>query len=372
MRIRLIFLLFFFKINIIYSMLVFSSSIDLYSITINVESKSEKHRMDVAKAALINIFVKITGEEDVLKRYPTLAQHTKNAIKYISSFSYYEENIDNDQNIHLKSYEEEILPYSTLIIKFNFEPQEIRRILIDAKAPFWGSKRPSTLVWFIHQSGSRKTFSNNDDFDFLNTFKEYAKFRGLPVTEPILDLNEISILNDEKHWDEIYNDIYLSSKKYKSDIIYIIKFNELSEGGWIALSSMKYENEIIKHDFMGEDINQFLKNNLNYLTSKLAEKFSIIGSNTYTNENYIIKISNINNYKQFSYLTQTLSSISALRSLKIKKINNEALYFSFPSSIQLKKLITIMSLNDRLIRIDQSLNPIPNGSVDLSYMWNDK
>ena len=357
MNLKIFFFTILVNISSIYSIKVFSQSIDLFSTILSVPSISEIHREEAARTGITSIFVKITGDSNVLKTYPKLISYSKNATNYLSSFSYIE---DSNHSFNKKNH---------LSIKLNFQPEEIKQILIDAQAPFWGSKRPEILIWFINQSGAIKSFSQVDDFDFINNLYEHIQFLGLPIVEPILDLSEISILTEEKNWDEIYEDVYSESNKYNADIIYIIQFSEKIDGGWLLLSLKKDYKDIIIESYIGDDILNFLKMHFTNLASNLAKNFSIPSYNISTLDHHIIKISNINTYTRFRNLIMEMSDVSALESIKVKKINGGVIYFSVPSNIPIQKLITIISLNKNLIKNDIDLQNIQDDRFDLSYKW---
>lgn len=369
MHIKTFILLFIFKLIITYSVSVSSSSVDLYSSVMSIPSKSEEDRKLAAKVALKNILVRSTGDEDILKNYPKLVSYIKKPLEYISSFSYFE---DDSLSPFMRSFEtdtEAFLNKSSLKIKFYFQTEEIKKILVDSDAPLWGSNRPVTIVWFIHEEGSKKSFHIHNDFEFLSSFYSYTKFRGLPVIEPIFDLSEISILNNENEWTDIYNDIYHSSQKYNADIIYIMRFSNRSDGEWIALSTLKFKDQYINEYHAGSNIVNFLKKDMDSLTGKLAKSFAVSNYNNISNNEYLIEVSNISNYKEFKMLMGSFFDISALNSIKIKKINKEVIYFSFPSNVPIKKLITIISLNKHLLKVDKNHNSNDNIQTNLSYKW---
>jgi len=357
MNIKIFFFLIIVNISSINSVKVFSQSVDLFSTILDVDSISNFHREEAARTGIVSILVKITGDSKVLENYPKLIPYSKNATNYLSSFSYIEDlNHSFNEKNHLR-------------IKLNFQPEEIKQILIDAQAPFWGSKRPEILIWFINQSGATKSFSQGDDFDFINNLYEHIQFLGLPIVKPMLDLSEISILTEEKNWDEIYDGLFSQSTKYNADIIYIIQFSEKIDGGWLLLSLKKDYKDIILESYIGDDILNFLRIHFTNLASTLAKKFSIPSYNISTLDYHIIKISNINTYTRFRNLIMEMSHISALESIKVKKINRGDIYFSVPSNIPIQKLITIISLNKNLIKNEIDLQNNKDYRFDLSYKW---
>ena len=72
-------------------------------------------------------------------------------------------------------------------------------------------------------------------------------------------LSEISILTEEKNWDEIYEGLFSQSTKYNADIIYIIQFSEMIDGGWLLLSLKKDYKDIILESYIGDDVLNFLR-----------------------------------------------------------------------------------------------------------------
>ena len=65
-----------------------SEAVDLFTVTVDVESESNQERGLASRAALKTLFVRVTGDKLATETYPLLAKSLAKADRYIASFSY--------------------------------------------------------------------------------------------------------------------------------------------------------------------------------------------------------------------------------------------------------------------------------------------
>ena len=82
----------------------------------------------------------------------------------------------------------------------------------------------------------------------------------MPIVKPILDLSEISIITEEKNWNEIYDGLFSESNKYNADIIYIIQFSQKMMVDGFYSSLKKDYKDIILESYIGDDHFKFFEN----------------------------------------------------------------------------------------------------------------
>jgi hypothetical protein len=63
-------------------------SVDLYSVVMPIESRSESQRNSQAQSALKHIFIRISGDPHVVDNYPGLQNYISKAGRYIASYQY--------------------------------------------------------------------------------------------------------------------------------------------------------------------------------------------------------------------------------------------------------------------------------------------
>ncbi|MGB1192218.1 MAG: DUF2066 domain-containing protein, partial [Pseudomonadales bacterium] len=164
-------------------LLLASEAVDLFTITVDVDSESRQERAVASRSALKTLFVRATGDPLVLESYPLLANSLTKVDRYIASFSYStviekedSETIDSfaDLDIELDTSPSDVSddvsalsveeaasePVKILRLQLVFQAEAIKTLLRQAGAPFWQANRPGVLVWLVEQQANDRVLVN--------------------------------------------------------------------------------------------------------------------------------------------------------------------------------------------------------------------
>ena len=70
--------------------------------------------------------------------------------------------------------------------KMQFNADQIKQLLVEAKLPYWPPSRKNILVWLVQDDGSQRSILwENSASELVTQFKTLSELRGLPVTIPM-------------------------------------------------------------------------------------------------------------------------------------------------------------------------------------------
>jgi uncharacterized protein len=200
------------------SALVAGQKVDIYSAEALVKNQSEKERNAAARASIGGLVVRVSGQRGALDN-PAVKAALPKAQNYLFGFSY-------------KSSAERITEkgktYTAVGLQLNYEPKAIEQLLREAQLPLWPAVRPKLLIWLVakDQTGLHLVPELVDS----QALQAQAKYRGLPISRPTLDLEDSISLSADDLWSLNLEKIKAASIRYNPDAILIGRYTPYSLG----------------------------------------------------------------------------------------------------------------------------------------------
>jgi hypothetical protein len=388
-----------------------SEAIDLFTVTIDVESESQQERVFASRAALKTLLIRVTGDKTALSTYPLLATSVENAQRYIASFSYQTVLIkpvvdtantlssavddepafllENPSSILLASNTplnsdsalnnnavttQADIPKAQEVLRLNivFQADAIKELLRQAVAPFWQANRPGVLVWLVEQSGDQRRMINADIApDIFRALDRGAEARGVPLIQPLLDLEEASLISASDIWDLSVATINLASNRYDNGAVLVGKFSQAYDKSWFGQWMLLYKGERQVEHYRGNALADYFIQGSDMVADRLAADYAVAGNQEQMSKSLTIKFSGIRNPADYLALSEYLRQVPALKTIQLSHVDGEHCYFSLDGSNDVAQLRALIELNKRLVPAginsrDKFL------SNQLHYQWLDR
>ncbi|MBT6578780.1 MAG: DUF2066 domain-containing protein [Cellvibrionales bacterium] len=388
-----------------------SEAIDLFTVTIDVESESRQERIVASRAALKILLIRVTGDKSALSAYPLLATSVENAQRYIASFSYQTVLIkpvvdtantlssavddepafllENPSSILLASNTplnsdsalnnnavttQADIPKAQEVLRLNivFQADAIKELLRQAVAPFWQANRPGVLVWLVEQSGDQRRMINADIApDIFRALDRGAEARGVPLIQPLLDLEEASLISASDIWDLSVATINLASNRYDNGAVLVGKFSQAYDKSWFGQWMLLYKGERQVEHYRGNALADYFIQGSDMVADRLAADYAVAGNQEQMSKSLTIKFSGIRNPADYLALSEYLRQVPALKTIQLSHVDGEHCYFSLDGSNDVAQLRALIELNKRLVPAginsrDKFL------SNQLHYQWLDR
>ena len=162
---------------------------DLYSGEVAVLSQAEDDRVQVVPDALIQVLQKLSGRRD-LPLTPVLDEALVNANRMLLSYRYTNfERVGPDGTV-----EEE------LRLVASFTQPEVDRLVQQLGLPRWQQERPAVQLWVVVDDGQNRELKPVEFEYAWQSMKDIASLRGLPVSWPELDEEEVQLIDMRLVW----------------------------------------------------------------------------------------------------------------------------------------------------------------------------
>ena len=162
---------------------------NLYSGEVVVPSQSETDRNEAIPAALIQVLQKLSGQRE-MPLSPALDDALDTADRLLLSFRY--------QNVNRTGPDGVVNGELRLVAQFM--KAEVDRIAKQIGLPRWQQERPAVQAWVIIDDGSKRELKPVEYEYAWESMVDIAAMRGLPVSWPELDEEEMQLLDMRLIW----------------------------------------------------------------------------------------------------------------------------------------------------------------------------
>ena len=342
-----------------------SVDIDLFTVTIAVGSNSSEARKQASRTAMNTLLVRVTGDARASDNYPLLGSSLARASDYVVSYSY--EHIKPiAQPALVNNHADELGPPSGAVapeqlqLKLVFQSMAIKRLLSDAGAPFWQADRPGVLVWLADQSYSPSYGQGYDENQvqrlLVNTETAPARFaglqaaaqrRGIPLIEPLLDLDEMRRITVDDIWQMDYLKIQSASERYDSPAVLIGRLSQATDQSWVGQWSLLYRGQRQTELFRGQTLSDFFDLGANIAADSMASDYTVRAGQQQMGSTMYLSVSGVRSQRDYVAVVEYLRKITALNSIRLDTVENERCHFTVVTGASREKLRALIELNKR-------------------------
>ncbi len=107
-----------------------------------------------------------------------------------------------------------------------FNAPQIRSLLTQAQLPFWSEERSGVLVWIVEDSGyGREIVWEQSEDNTVSQLKYFAGLRGLPVTVPVGDIEDVTGITPPELWGGFVQSVGRASARYPADAVLVLRIS---------------------------------------------------------------------------------------------------------------------------------------------------
>lgn len=327
------------------------ASTEYFSAQVPVSSQRASDRNVALTQALANVLVKVSGSLDAPET--ELGRKAQaNAGAYVQQFRYIQPN---------QSQREEGV---SLLLKADFDPGKVRRLLKDSGQGVWPSNRPQTLIWAIEDTpeNGRQIITDASNPRVAGIF-ERAQERGLPLLWPLWDLDDQFMLSAESLWELDDEAILAASARYDVTTVLIARYSQTSGDEWFATWQFYHAGEQRSYDFRTENPSELGAVGLDPLVTFLAERYAVQSS---TDENellQVVELQGVDSYHNYSVALDYMAKQPLIRQVSLVGVRDRELVLHILLSGTWQQLSDALAL-DRKVEL---LNP-PEGAHEESTL----
>jgi hypothetical protein len=199
----------------------------LYEAEVPVSGQGAVERVAASHAGLEEVLVKVTGGREVLQR-PEIQALLDQAEQWVQRYQY-----RAAPPVSAPPAEGTAAPLPMQMLWLAYDRQFINQRLAEAGVPVWGLNRPRTVVWLAEEkAGGRFLVGGDNRPDLQQALIDQAERRGLPLTLPLLDLQDQRALNAADVWGDFADVITRASERYQPEALLVGRVYQVASDQW--------------------------------------------------------------------------------------------------------------------------------------------
>ncbi|WP_299694020.1 DUF2066 domain-containing protein [uncultured Vibrio sp.] len=286
------------------------TQVDIFSTEVAINAEDKQPEQVARNTGMEQVLIRATGQTDVASN-ETIQKAMRKSSQYLSQMSFGE----SDEQ-------------STLRMRFN--AAQIRSLLTQAQLPYWPDTRSNILVWLVEEDSYDKNIVwEHSDSQLATDIQANAKDRGLPLTLPVGDFDDITGIATSDLWGSFVTPISQASQRYPVDAVLVVKAqssglrwtlydqkpNQLTSSSRSPVTGSVSGDSATASEKLVDQIS-------NYYASKSAVTVASESS-----ESVLTQFISLNNAQDFFQLENTLKRLNSVASLDILKIRNNEVTF---------------------------------------------
>ncbi|HHF3258163.1 TPA: DUF2066 domain-containing protein [Vibrio diabolicus] len=180
------------------------TQVDIYRAEVVIDSEQNDGESLARQQGMQDVIVRATGSQSSLSN-PVIKKALGSSARYISQLSYGQ--VDGKASL-----------------KMLFNSDQISSLLTQAQLPSWSPNRANILVWMVEeQSYDRNIAWEHSDSLNVVALRSAAKSRGLPITIPVGDFDDVTGVNVSDLWGGFIEPIGQASQRYPADAVLVVR-----------------------------------------------------------------------------------------------------------------------------------------------------
>lgn len=304
--------------------------VNLYQAEVAVDPQQSNADAAARVRGMEEVIVRATGSRDALKN-DAVQKALRQSNQYITQISTQQEGVQS-------------------VMRLQFSAQHIRSLLSQAQLPFWPESRSNLLVWLVEEANYDRSVSwEHADTPLLNQMKARARVRGLPLTVPVGDFDDVTGVQVSDLWGGFINPISIASQRYPTDAVLVVRAQG-SELRWtlfdqLANTMVSQPKTPISGQASGE---QAVTEMIDEISDYYARKSAVVVSSE-SSQSVLAQFSPLDSAQDFFVVENKLKGLSSVASLDILKVQGTQVTFN------VHLLASVEEFTNEVVRMGQAV-----------------
>lgn len=330
---------------------------DLYTIELPVPDQTTSQRLQAFSDAFRLVLTKVSGSDEAQKN-PFISKLAQNSSRYVKQFSYLNRSGFDGAGDELMK----------LHLKVNFDQRLVESLLREHNFPIWGRERPSSLLVINSEvDGNVRLVAGDTAPEVIELLDAAALKMGVPIILPLMDLEDISLVDVADVTARHFNTINMLAARYGPDAIVVGEIVEQGIASWRGAWEVRFAEQIFKWKFAGASRQEVIDQLIAHLASVLALEYAL-EDHLGNEQELLLKVSSIQNINHLLSVQKYLGSLNVVESVRVALVSGEEITFYMKLRNSAKDLQQLIEIGNVLEQQDlPQVNAQSNGGVVINY-----
>lgn len=285
--------------------------------------------------ALEQVLVRLTGSRAVLQS-SAAASLIKDPGRLVEQFRF----------VEMPATEEQVKQLSLWV---QFDGVSLSRELRQAGLPYWGAVRPDILAWLaVDDRGRRYLLSESNQEPAAQALAQAAQRRGMPLTLPLLDLEDQRAVKFTDVWGGFFGAIEAASERYRPQVILTARLERDSPAGeWRADWQLADGPQRQNWRAHGADLEAVLDTGVADAAEWLAQRYAVVTTQAGLRT---LVVEGVRDLRDYARVSQYLAQLSPVERVDVLGVEDQEVEFKLELSADEQSLLQVITLGRVLQR----------------------
>ena len=320
----------------------------LYEVAVPVESQSAEERRSASGNALLVLLGRLSGLAYV-PRTPEIREALASPESYYSQFRF------------------AVNTPGELDLVVQFDPAPVQELIKRAQLPIWRSVRERALAWVVLQQapaegGARELLGAQAESAVVDAMQDRARARGLPLTLPLLDLEDQLNVSESAVWGRLTQVLEPAAVRYGADIVLIGRAEHRPDDSWASDWVFWIDGQEIPYSAQGADLSVQAAEVVDLLATELAVRRAVLGR---APGELLVAISGVRSAADYGALLGYFKGLEFVDSVGVAELNGDRLLVRLNTPASADQLLQLFGADGSLFEDQLAIAPV----ADLSLVW---
>lgn len=289
---------------------------DLFTIELPVADQTTGLRLESFSQAFRQVLVKVSGSDDAL-RSPALERPIESSARYVKQFRYINRSLPEDDEFDAQR----------LILRIDFDQQLVESLLRENNFPVWGRERPSSLLVISYDVNENiKLVTQDSTPDLIEALDQAASIHAVPVLFPLMDLEDIGLVNIGDIVSREYGKIQTMAARYAPDALLVGQILGRSGQGWQGDWEVRFADQIFKWKFKASSKKEVTEQVIRHLAKILALEYAL-EDHRRVEQTLLLSVSALEGIDNLIKVQKYLKSLNVVDSVHVAMINEDVITY---------------------------------------------
>ncbi len=310
---------------------------DLYTIELPVADQTTSLRLEVFSEAFRQVIIKVSGSDDAL-RSPAFERPVEKSARYVKQFRYV---VRMDDGV-------DGFASDRLFLKIDFDQQLVENLLRENNFPIWGRERPGSLLIISYDVNETIRLVSGDTTPRMIDLLDKAALRlGVPVLFPLMDLEDIALLNIADIVSRQYGNIATLADRYSPDVLVIGQIVGRSGQGWSGDWEVQFTDQVFKWEYRNASKQAVIDQVMEHLARILALEYAL-DDHRRSGQSLLMSVSSMNNIGSLVSVQRYLGALNVVDSVRVTLISDDVVTYELKLRNDAEALQRLIELGEVL------------------------
>lgn len=306
--------------------LIFTVSIPLYAqvrpeqfdrVERVVTGRDESQKSVVFRQAVIEMLVRISGDRNI-ERHALVRDFIEAPELWVSRY-YFESNNHSSGVI-----EKMVVTLDVAVLTQKMKEKGL---------PIWGIVRPLVVVWCVVETkhdqgggGRRAILQEGEEHIFKEALLRAAKFRGLPLVFPLMDLTESGVVSEDVILSNAPELLKQYSERYEADVVTKIVLSQEENEEWRLYWQSTNAEEKAREPIRGKNFTEVAEAVVDAIVNPLVLSYAAV-LNSGAETALVFKVQGVKELRDFVEVGERLKAFSLVKQSVIQSVMGDQVIY---------------------------------------------